>query len=436
MLTAIRGAMLTFKDDPFEKDMKDCMVHESDAIILIEDGKIKDVGPAADMLKKVPAGVEIVSYKDSVIVPGFIDTHVHYPQTQIIGAYGEQLLDWLNNYTFIAEQQFANKDHADEVAEVFLGECLKNGVTSATVYCTVYPQSVDAFFEAAEKRNMRVQAGKITMDRFAPEALLDTPQRAYDESAALAKKWHGRGRAEYVITPRFAPTSTPEQLEMVGQLARDFPTALIQSHVSENVSEVEWVKSLFPDCGSYTGVYDKYGLMRERAIYGHGIHLTEEELEIFHATGASVAHCPTSNFFLGSGAFNVKKAKESRRPIKVGLATDLGAGTSFSMLQTLNEAYKAAQLNGNALSAGHAYYLASRGSAEAIGLEDKIGTIAPGFEADLAVIDLYSTPIISYRMKYAKDFAEALFIQMTLGDDRAISATYVAGKKVYDRDAA
>jgi guanine deaminase len=436
MLTAIRGAMLTFKDDPFEKDMKDCMVHDADAIILMEDGKIKDVGPAAEMLKRVPSGVEITQYKDSVIVPGFIDTHVHYPQTQIIGAYGEQLLDWLNNYTFIAEQQFANKDHADEVADVFLNECLKNGVTSATVYCTVYPQSVDAFFEAAEKRNMRVQAGKITMDRFAPAALLDTPQRAYDESAALANKWHGRGRAEYVITPRFAPTSTPEQLEMVGQLARDFPTALIQSHVSENVNEVAWVKELFPSCSSYTNVYEKYGLMRDRAIYGHGIHLTEEELEIFHATGAAVAHCPTSNFFLGSGAFDVRRAKESRRPIKVGLATDLGAGTSFSMLQTLNEAYKAAQLNGFPLSAGHAFYLASRGSAQSLSLEDKIGTIAPGYEADLAVIDLYSTPIISYRMKYAKDFLEALFIQMTMGDDRAIAATYVAGKPVYQRDAA
>lgn len=436
MLTAIRGAMLTFKDDPFAKDMKDCMVYEADAIILMEDGKIKDVGPAGEMLKKVPTGIEITQYKDSVIVPGFLDTHVHYPQTQIIGAYGEQLLDWLNNYTFIAEQQFAKKEHAAEVADVFLNECLKNGVTSATVYCTVYPQSVEAFFEAAEQRNMRVQAGKITMDRFAPEALLDTPQRAYDESAALAKKWHGRGRAEYVITPRFAPTSTPEQLEMVGQLARDFPTALIQSHVSENVNEVAWVKELFPESTSYTNVYEKYGLMRNRAIYGHGIHLTEEELEIFHATGASVAHCPTSNFFLGSGAFDVRRAKESKRPIKVGLATDLGAGTSFSILQTLNEAYKAAQLNGFPLSAGHAFYLASRGSAQAIGLEDKIGTIAPGYEADLAVIDLHSTPIISYRMKYAKDFQEALFIQMTMGDDRAIAATYVAGKPAYLRDAA
>jgi guanine deaminase len=384
----------------------------------------------------VPTGVEITSYKNSVILPGFIDSHVHYPQTQIIGAYGEQLLDWLNNYTFIAEQQFANKGHAAEVANVFLDECLKNGVTSATVYCTVYPQSVDAFFEAAEQRNMRVQGGKITMDRFAPEALLDTPQRAYDESAALARKWHGRGRAEYVITPRFVPTSTPEQLEMVGQLAKDFPTALIQSHVSENISEVAWVKELYPECSSYTNVYEKYGLMRERAIYGHGIHLSEEELEIFSSTGAAIAHCPTSNFFLGSGAFNVRKAKESRRPVKVGLATDLGAGTSFSMLQTLNEAYKAAQLNGHPLSAGHAFYLATRGSAAALGLEDKVGSIAPGMEADITVLDLYSTPIISYRMKYAKDFLEALFIQMTMGDDRAIAATYVAGKQVYTRDAA
>ncbi|MFB9160334.1 guanine deaminase [Chromobacterium violaceum] len=434
MQTVIRGAMLTFKDDPFLRDLKDSMVYESDALIVMEDGKITAVGNASDLIGTLPAGVAVTEYKNSIIVPGFIDSHVHYPQTQIIGAYGEQLLDWLNNYTFIAEQQFAKKEHATEVAEVFLREQLKNGVTSSTVYCTVYPQSVDAFFEVASRYNMRVQAGKICMDRNAPEPLLDTPQRAYEESSALAKKWHGSGRNEYVITPRFAPTSTPEQLEMVGQLATDFPTALIQSHVSENVNEVAWVKSLYPECGSYTGVYHKYGLMRERAIYGHGIHLTDEELEIFADTKSAVAHCPTSNFFLGSGAFNVKKAKDPSRPIRVGLATDLGAGTSFSMLQTLNEAYKSAQLNGNPLSARHAFYLASRGTAEALGLADKIGTIAPGFEADLAVIDLHSTPIIDYRMKYCKDLDEALFIQMTLGDDRAIAATYVAGNKVYSRD--
>jgi guanine deaminase len=433
MQTAIRGAMLTFKDDPFQGDMKDCMVYESDAIIVMEEGLITAVGPAKDLIGKFKPDTKIREYKKSLIVPGFIDSHVHYPQTQIIGAYGEQLLDWLNNYTFIAEQQFSQKEHATEVAEVFIREQLRNGVTSSTVYCTVYPESVDAFFEVASQYNMRVQAGKICMDRNAPAALLDTPQRAYDESAALAKKWHGTGRNEYVITPRFAPTSTPEQFEMMAQLARDLPTALIQSHVSENVNEVAWVKSLYPECDSYTGVYHKYGLLRERAIYGHGIHLSDEELDLFSATGAAIAHCPTSNFFLGSGYFDLKNARTRKNPVHVGIATDLGAGTSFSILQTLNEAYKAAQLNSNALSSGHAFYQASRGTASALGLADKIGTIAPGFEADLAVIDLHSTPIIDYRMRYCESLEESLFIQMTLADDRAIAATYVAGRQVYDR---
>ncbi|MCG9081270.1 guanine deaminase [Laribacter hongkongensis] len=431
MKTAIRGAMLTFKDDPFVRDMQDCMVYEEDAIVVMEDGKIVAVGNAQTLLPTLPADLPVTRYTDSVILPGFIDSHVHYPQTEMIAAYGEQLIDWLNNYTFITEQGFADKDHAAEVAGVFLKEQHRNGVTSATVFGTVFPQSVDALFEEAAKYDMRIMAGKVCMDRNAPEALLDTPQRAYDESKALIERWHGNGRAEYVITPRFAPTSSPAQLELVGALAKEYPTTLIQSHLSENRGEVEWVKSLFPACRDYTDVYHRYGLLRERAIYGHGIHLSEAELDVLSGTGTAIAHCPTSNFFLGSGYFNVKAARDARRPVKVGLATDLGAGTSFSMLQTMNEAYKAAQLNGFALSAGHAFYLASRGTAEALGLQDKIGSIEVGKEADLTVLNLKSTPIIDYRMKYARDIDEALFIQMTLGDDRAIAATYIAGKQVY-----
>jgi len=431
MKTAIRGALLTFKDDPFVRDLQDCMVYLDDAVVVMEDGKIAAVGAADEILPTLPAELPVTRYPDSVILPGFIDSHVHYPQTEMIAAYGEQLIDWLNNYTFITEQGFADKAHAAEVASVFLKEQHRNGVTSATVFGTVFPQSVDALFEEAARYDMRIMAGKVCMDRNAPAALLDTPQRAYDESKALIERWHGKGRAEYVITPRFAPTSSPEQLEMVGALAAEFPTTLIQSHLSENRGEVEWVKSLFPECRDYTDVYHRYGLLRERAIYGHGIHLSEAELDVLSGTGTAIAHCPTSNFFLGSGYFNVKAARDARRPVKVGLATDLGAGTSFSMLQTMNEAYKAAQLNGFALSAGHAFYLASRGTAEALGLQDRIGSIEVGKEADLAVLNLKSTPIIEYRMKYARDIHEALFVQMTLGDDRAIAATYIAGKQVY-----
>lgn len=430
MKTAIRSAMLTFKKDPFFHEMDECLVYESDAVIVMEGGKITQVGRAQDILPSLD-GVEIKHYTDSIIIPGFIDSHVHYPQTEIIGAYGEQLLDWLNNYTFIAEQGFKNKEHASEVAKVFLKEQFRNGVTSSTVYCTVFPQSVDAIFEEAEKYDMRIMAGKVCMDRNAPEALLDTPQRAYDESSALIKKWHNKGRAEYVITPRFVPTSTPEQMEMMQALAAENPDMLIQSHVSENVNEVAWVKDLCPKAKDYTDAYAQYGLVRPRAIYGHGIHLTDRELSVFSETGAAVAHCPTSNFFLGSGCLNVKKLRDKNRPVHVGFATDLGAGTSFSMLQTMNEAYKAAQMNGTPYTSLHSFYLASRGTAEALGLQDKIGTIAVGMEADLTVLNLKSTPIIDYRMKYAKDLEEALFIQMTLGDDRAIAATYVAGKEVY-----
>lgn len=430
MKTAIRSAMLTFKKDPFFHEMDECLVYESDAVIVMEGGKITQVGRAQDILPELD-GVEVKRYTDSVIIPGFIDSHVHYPQTEIIGAYGEQLLDWLNNYTFIAEQGFKNKEHASEVAKVFLKEQFRNGVTSSTVYCTVFPQSVDAIFEEAEKYDMRIMAGKVCMDRNAPEALLDTPQCAYDESSSLIKKWHNKGRAEYVITPRFVPTSTPEQMEMMQALAAENPDMLIQSHVSENVKEVAWVKDLCPKAKDYTDAYAQYGLVRPRAIYGHGIHLTDRELSVFSETGAAVAHCPTSNFFLGSGCLNVKKLRDKNRPVHVGLATDLGAGTSFSMLQTMNEAYKAAQMNGTPYTSLHSFYLASCGTAEALGLQDKVGTIAVGMEADLTVLNLKSTPIIDYRMKYAKDLEEALFIQMTLGDDRAIAATYVAGKEVY-----
>lgn len=430
MKTAIRSAMLTFKKDPFFHEMEECLVYESDAVIVMEGGKITQVGRAQDILSSLD-GVEVKHYTDSIIIPGFIDSHVHYPQTEIIGAYGEQLLDWLNNYTFIAEQSFKNKEHASEVAKVFLKEQFRNGVTSSTVYCTVFPQSVDAIFEEAAKYDMRIMAGKVCMDRNAPEALLDTPQRSYDESSTLIKKWHNKGRAEYVITPRFVPTSTPEQMEMMQALAEENPDMLIQSHVSENVNEVAWVKDLCPKAKDYTDAYAQYGLVRPRAIYGHGIHLTDRELSVFSETGAAVAHCPTSNFFLGSGCLNVKKLRDKKRPVHVGLATDLGAGTSFSMLQTMNEAYKAAQMNGTPYTSLHSFYLASRGTAEALGLQDKVGTIAVGMEADLTVLNLKSTPIINYRMKYAKDLEEALFIQMTLGDDRAIAATYVAGKEVY-----
>jgi guanine deaminase len=435
-VTAIRGPALTYTGDPFQQGLEATLRHEPDAIVAMADGRITHFGPARAIRGRLPRGTKIEDYgRNALIMAGFIDCHVHYPQTEIIGAYGAQLLDWLNRYTFVAEQRFADERHARAAARVFLKESLRNGITTAAVYCTVHPQSVDAFFEESSKLGLRMIAGKVLMDRNAPAALSDTARRGYDESKALIAKWHGRGRSLYAITPRFAPTSTPEQLAAAGALKREHPDCFVQSHVSENKAEVEWARALFPGRRDYLDVYDHYGLLGRRAVYGHCLHLSERELARMHGTGSAIAHCPTSNFFLGSGAFDLGKATRKERPVRVGLATDVGGGTSLSILQTLNEAYKAAQMNGYPLSAGHAFYLATRGTAHALHLEDTIGSIAPGMEADLVVLDLESTPLIAFRMKHAADLDEALFVQMTLGDDRAVRATYAAGKRVYARPA-
>ena len=433
-LTAIRGPVLTYTGDPFHEGLESTMRYEPDAIVAMADGRITHFGPASEVRAQLPKDTVVKEYgRDTVIMAGFIDCHVHYPQTQIIGAFGEQLIDWLNKYTFVAEQQFADKEHAREVAKVFLQESLRAGTTSAAVYCTVHPQSVDAFFEESEKLGMRMIAGKVLMDRNAPAALTDTAQKGYDESSALIRKWHGKGRLLYAVTPRFAASSTPEQMEMAGALWNEHPGTYLQSHVSENRGEVSWVKELYPQRSGYLDIYDHYKHLGPRSIYGHGIWLSEQELQRCHETGTAIAHCPTSNQFLGSGLFNMALAMDPRRPVRVGLATDIGAGTSFSMLQTLNEAYKVAQLNGNALSAGHAFYLATRGTAKALYLEDKIGSVAVGLEADVIVLDLKSTPIIEYRMRHCRDLVEALFIQMTMGDDRAVLAAYIAGRLAHQR---
>jgi len=432
--TAIRGPVLTYTGDPFKSGLEHTMVYESDAIIAMADGMITHFGPAEKIQPQLPAGTAIRNYgKDSLISAGFIDSHVHYPQIPMIAAYGEQLLDWLQTHTYPTELKYSDKEFAREIAKVFLQQNLRNGITCACVYCTVYPQSVDALFEEAEVFGMRIAAGKVLMNRNAPEKLLDTTQSGYDDSKALIRKWHGRGRLMYAITPRFAATSTHDQLEAAGALCKEHPDCFLQTHVSENTSEVAWVKELFPEHKGYLDVYDHHSLCRPRAVFGHGIHLTEDEMQTMHASGSAIAHCPTSNFFLGSGFFDIRRAMRKDRHVRVGLGTDLGAGTSFSILSTLKQAYKAAQLNGYALSAGHAYYVATRGTAHAMYLDDKIGSIAAGMEADIVVLDMKSTPIIEHRMSHARDFTEALFIQMIMGDDRAVQATYVAGKLLYEK---
>ncbi len=426
---ALRGPALTFIADPFAGDIAGAMRYESDAIVAFRDGRITHFGAASSVRASLPPATTLREFgAGHLILPGFIDCHVHYPQLQIIGAYGEQLLDWLEKYTFVAEQQFADAGHAGRIAALFLDECLRQGTTTVASFCTVHAHSVDAFFEAAAARGMRTIAGKCLMDRHAPDALRDTARRGYDDSKALIDRWHGQGRALYAVTPRFAPSSTPEQMELAGGLWKERPGTYLQSHVSENSREVQWARELFPERRDYVDVYDHFGQLGPRAIYGHGIQLAETELARLHETGTALAHCPTSNMFLGSGLFNLRRAKQATRPVRVGLATDVGAGTSLSMLKTMGAAYATAQLGGNSLSAPQAFYLATRGAAQALYLEDRIGSIAVGLEADLIVLDLNSTPLIEARMQRCDTIEDALFVQMTLADERAIVARIVDGR--------
>ncbi|MGI9272296.1 MAG: guanine deaminase [Woeseiaceae bacterium] len=433
-IRAIRGAALSYTKSPFQHPIEDCFVYESDALIVMQNGVIQAFGAASDVAKTLPDDVKVTRYDNCLILPGFIDCHVHYPQTEIIGVYGKHLLDWLHKYTFVAEQNFKDSDHARHTAKVFLRESLRCGTTTSSVFCTVDPTSVDAFFTESEALNMRNIAGKVLMDRNAPAELLETAQQGHDQTQTLIDRWHNVGRSLYSVTPRFAPTSSPEQMEMTGAVWQSNPGTYLQSHVSENRSEIEWVKELFPQQKNYVDVYAHFGQLGERSILGHGVHMDEYEFRALHETGTAIAHCPTSNLFLGSGLFNIEKAIDEARPVRVGLATDLGAGTNFSQLVTMNEAYKVAQLNGYALSAHHAYYLATRGAANALYLDDKIGSIEVGMEADLTVLDLKATPVLGYRMNHTNNLDEVLFVLMTLGDDRTSCATYVAGERVYSRE--
>ena len=432
-VTAIRGPLLYFLDDPFLAETSDSFVHERDGVVICGDGVIEAVGPYSDLRDEIPEHVTPTYYPDCLICAGFIDTHIHYVQTGIIGAFGEQLIDWLNNHAFVAEQKFSDPDYSRDTARVFCDELLRNGTTSAMVFCAVYPESVDALFEESGRRGMRMIAGKVMMDRNAPDALLDTPEAGYADSKRLLERWHGSGRSLYAITPRFAPTSTPEQLEAAGQLWKEHPEAYVHSHLSENKDEVAWVKELFPDRDGYLDVYDHHGLTGRRAMYAHGIHLTEAEMSRCHETETAISHCPTSNLFLGSGLFKLAHAKKKTRPVHVGLGTDIGAGTSYSMLATMGESYKVAELQHTPIRAVKSFYLATLGGARALDLEGTIGNIQPGYEADIVVLDPNATPLMRYRNERSSSIEETMFVLSVMGDDRAVRATYVAGELAYER---
>ncbi len=428
---AYRAAILHSIADPAVVGVEQSYEYFEDGLLVIDNGQVAKVGHAADLLPTLK-GVEITEYRDAMITPGFIDTHIHYPQTGMIASYGEQLLDWLNTYTFPTEQQFADKAHAADVAGIFLKELLRNGTTTALVFGTVHKQSVDAFFEAAQALNLRMIAGKVLMDRNAPDYLTDTPESGYADSKELIERWHGKGRLHYAVTPRFAPTSTPEQLTLAGKLLGEYPDLYMHTHLSENRKEIEWVKALFPERKGYLDVYDHYKLIGARSVFAHGVHLCDDECKRLAETGSAVAFCPTSNLFLGSGLFDLNKLEE--HGVRVGLGTDVGAGTSFSQLQSLNEAYKVMQLQGKKLDPFKSLYLATLGGANALYLDDKLGNFESGKDADFVVLDYNATPLISYRMQQAKTLDEKLFALTMLGDDRAVKETFAAGQSVHRRD--
>jgi len=425
---AYRASLLHFRADPAFDDGA-ALFHE-DGLLIVEDGRIQAAGDYAALAPTLPAGLKPVDYRGKLIVPGFIDTHLHYPQTDMIASPAPGLLPWLETYTFPTERRY--EDHADgrSTADFFLDELLRCGTTTAMVYCTVHPQSVDAFFAASEARNLRMVAGKVLMDRNCPDFLRDL-EGELGESEALIKRWHKRGRALYAITPRFAPTSTEAQLRLTGELAAAYPDTFIQTHVAENRDECTWVGELFPQARSYLDVYDSYGLMRPRAMFGHCIWLDDEDMARMAATGSAAAVCPTSNLFLGSGLFDFERADKAGMLLSLG--TDVGAGTSFSLLQTMNEAYKVARMKGSYLTALRMFYLATLGAARAMGLDDTIGSFAPGLEADFVVLDREATPLMARRTSHSHSLEELLFALALLGDDRTVAATYSYGRQVHER---
>ncbi|KFC72160.1 guanine deaminase [Massilia sp. LC238] len=425
---AYRASLLHFHADPaFDSD---AYAWHEDGLLFVEDGRVKAAGDYAALVGTLPPGVAPHDYRGQLITPGFIDTHLHYPQTDMIASPSPGLLPWLETYTFPTERRFEDPAHARATAEFFLDELLRCGTTTAVVYCTVHPQSVDAFFEASEARNLRMAAGKVLMDRHCPDFLRDL-EGGVGASADLIEKWHKRGRQLYAITPRFAPTSTDAQLRATAELAQAYPDTFIQTHVSENRDECKWVGELHPQARSYLDVYERFGLMRPRALFGHCIWLDDEDFARMTATGSAAAVCPTSNLFLGSGLFDFEKADGARTLLSLG--TDVGAGTSFSMLQTMNEAYKVARLKGSYLKAERMFYLATLGAARAMGLEGTVGNFQPGTEADFVVLDPSCTPLLARRTKQLDSLEELLFALALLGDDRAIRATYSAGTLVHSR---
>jgi guanine deaminase len=429
---ALRGRLFWFEEDPGEVG-EAAHRYIEDGLLVMDGGVITACGEARILLPALPEATRLIDHRPHLILPGFIDAHIHLPQTQVIASDGAQLLDWLNRYTFVEEQRFSDEAHAAHAARFFCDELIRNGTTTCVAFGSVHPQSVEALFREAAARDMRLIAGKVMMDRNAPEALRDTAQKGFDDSERLIARWHGKtpeggkSRLGYAISPRFAITSSEAQLEAAGALVKAHPGCWMQTHLAENRAEIESVKALFPGARDYTDVYERFGLLGPRSLFGHCIHLEPREWRALSASGSVAVSCPTSNFFLGSGCFDKARAKQER--VRTGLATDIGAGTSYSMLATMGAAYQAAQLRGASLDPFAAFHWATRGNALALGLDGMIGALSPGHEGDVIVLDARGTPAMAHRMERIGTLAEELFVLMVMGDDRAVKGAYVAGKE-------
>ncbi len=427
--SAFRGSIAHCRSDPYLNPGR-AIEYFDDGLLLVDNGSVVAVGPAVEMLQDESLnGVDITDYTGQLIIPGLVDIHMHYPQTDVIASYGTQLLEWLEKYTFPAEMQFRDAEHALAGAEFFVEELLRNGTTTALVFATVHKESADALFRVAERLNLRLVTGKVMMDRNCPEGLRDTPEQGYEESQQLIDRWHGVQRLSYAVTPRFAPTSSDRQLALAGKLFNDNAGVYLQSHVAENEREVAWVGELFPWARSYLDVYDHFGMLGERAVYAHCIHLNETDLQRMQQTATVAAFCPTSNLFLGSGLFDFNAVR--RAGVRTGLASDVGGGTSFSMLRTADEAYKVSQLANSPMTPEQLFYEMTLGGASALGMEQCIGNFETGKEADFTVIDPTRTRLLERRISLAGTIEEKLFALMLLGDDRCTTATYLMGRAAY-----
>lgn len=430
MIRILRGRVLTFLAEPLGPEDAASYRYIEDGAVVIADGKVLMIGPY-DPARAGQPGHEVIDHRPNLILPGLIDAHIHFPQMQVMGSYAPALLEWLNTYTFPEESRFGEPAYAQKIAAAYFDALVSHGTTTAATYCTTHPASVDAFFSEAEKRNMLVLGGKMMMDREAPAALLDTPQSAYDDSKALIARWHGRGRAHYAISPRFAITSTPAQMEVAETLAREHPDLHIQTHSSESLAEVELARELYPNLPDYIGIYERYHLLGPKTLLGHCIHLSHRETEVLADSRTVAVFCPTSNMFLGSGLFDFSRLHG--RGVRIAVATDVGGGTSYSMLRTMDGAYKVAQLRGQRLDPLMSAYLMTLGNARALSLEGRIGALVPGADADIVVLDSRATPQMAMRAAAAGSLAEELFVLQTCGDDRAVVETYVMGEPMKSR---